>query len=520
MQVKVDLTNRFAVFKGFYPYEEFKKVVQYRSPGYFYSPQYRLGYWDGYRSLLRYNKIGTGLFLAVRKELEKSASVTFKITDLRTSPKFNPQNVQSLETSREYQIECVNEMLKCNSGGLILSATGSGKTHVAGLYFKCLLGAACFVVDELTLMDQAKKELESVLKEEIGIVGNSIFNPRRITVATIQTLHKHRRNPKFRQWTRTLDVVLIDEIHLAINRRNINTVRDIQPQVVFGLTATLELHKDHIRMPVYDFSGPPIFTYPLEKGVKEAFLSPGIVASLKCRQDGVDGDYQEEYDCLITDSQYRNNIIVSLIKEACNQGRSIIVIVERIRHLKTLSSLVADIPHRLVFGEKVVEDRIKAKEDFDKKKIRLLIVNKVFKKGISINSVDTIIECSALKSKNDAIQKYGRGIRLCQDKKGLIYIDISDRSRRDVERSSDKYNRFGRATSSRLNAFKSIQVKVVHLEWYGSAQEVIETAEHQLDAEIQNLEKDRSKGRKSNESQNQVGKNSKPKKSNQKVASW
>ena len=52
--------------------------------------------------------------------------------------------------------------------------------------------------------------------------------------------------------------------------------------------------------------------------------------------------------------------------------------------------MLEDIPHRLAYGEKKVIERKVAIKDFDESKIRLIIANQVFKKGITIKKVNTI----------------------------------------------------------------------------------------------------------------------------------
>jgi len=74
-----------------------------------------------------------------------------------------------------------------------------------------------------------------------------------------------------------LDVLVIDEVHVAMNRRSISIVSTIAPKAVFGLTATLELHKPDVRMRVTALAGPKIFEYDLPTAVAEGNLSKGVI---------------------------------------------------------------------------------------------------------------------------------------------------------------------------------------------------------------------------------------------------
>jgi superfamily II DNA or RNA helicase len=500
-KVVVQLGNRKATFQRPFPWEEFNDVLKYRKPGWEYSQGGRayiknkaagvvdengkIPGWDGYIHLMKDCAVGTGAFLALKEKLEEEASVKFIVEDYR-KPVLLDKNYKLPDKARGYQEEAFKEMLKASkTGGLILQATGSGKTFGAGLYFSALQGGGVFFVDELTLLDQAQKELEKVIGEPVGNIGNQKFNPKRITVATIQTVHLHRFDPGFLPWIKTIKAMFIDEIHLALNRRNFQTVAAIKPQVIFGLTATLELKKKHVALRAYDLAGPIVFEYPLETGVKEGFLSKGVAVSVQLRNPipkvAFRGFgyykrmkfyrelYRKEYVEVIVEAQKRNKLIRDLILEARKKGKYTIVLLERIKHLKDLSNSL-DIPHDLVFGEKKVFQRIESKRRFEAGDIRVILTNKIFQKGIDIKRVDLIVDGAGMKSTNTAIQKYGRGVRLCDEKQGLLYLDIADAG-----------NRFEKAALSRRVALKKIGVPVFIAESDLGAKKILELAQKKLD---------------------------------------
>jgi superfamily II DNA or RNA helicase len=84
----------------------------------------------------------------------------------------------------------------------------------------------------------------------------------------------------------------------------------------------------------------------------------------------------------------------------------------------------------------------------DAGKANLIIANQVFKKGINIKRVDLIIDCAQRSNKNDVLQKFGRGVRLHSDKKGLLYVDIATVPQMEKQ------------ARSRYNALKSAKISV------------------------------------------------------------
>jgi len=503
---KVVLTNRHARFVRPYP-EELNDVLKYRRPGWEYTdagkvyvewqskvkkgqadPDEPRG-WDGYLHLLHRDVVGAGVFLALRTTLERAATTSFSVQDNRRPPDFVPLTLDGQDKARAYQVECVKAMLKASgTGGLILNATGTGKTFIAGMYFRALKGSALFLVDELTLLDQAQKELSAVTGEPVGNIGNQQFNPKRITVATVQTIHRHRYDPKFVPWANRLQCVIIDEIHLMLNRSNFQTVTTIRPPVVFGLTATLEMKKRNVAYRAYDLCGPMVYDYPLERGVREGFLSKGLAISVQVDQSSYDEPirgnphwrwvrtrhrqrYHELYQSLIVDSRSRNHAITELVREAYKRGKYIVVLLERVKHLKYLSQALNScrVPHSLVFGQVDVGDRVASKDAMEKGHLKVILTNKVFKKGINIKRIDLMIDAAAMKSRNDCIQKYGRGVRLCDGKKGLIYFDIADRG-----------NRFEKAARARRFALRKVGIPVFKIDMAKGADQILDLAEKRL----------------------------------------
>ena len=483
-RVDVEIFNRTTYFTDTYAREKLSDYFRFRPNNYQWMPHYKSGAWDGYITLFqRGNKISTGAFLALKDQIEEERNVRFAITDFRERPKFRDADL----SDRAYQNFCIRLMQRSKSGGIIKSATGSGKTLIAGLYLKSLIVNGCFIVDELTLMDQARRALKKVIGEEIGEIGDGWFAPARVTVATVQTLFLHKDNPKFIKWHQDLDVLFIDELHLMLNRRNNEVVKTMQPRVVFGLTATLELNKEGVRLPAFALCGPVLFEYNQEQGTKEGFLAPAIVCGVKVIQEGNGDKYHVEYDDLIVHSRVRNRAIIKLTEEAYERGKYTVILVERVAHLKLLSEKLAHIPHRVVYGAKKRVERVISKRKLDKGEIKLLICNRVFKKGVDIPSLDCIIEAAAYRSKNDAIQKFGRLKRMKIGKAGAVYFDINDRSPDGIRYRRYGWNRFERGARSRVKAFKARSIPVVFTEWNGNAGRIFDKAERTLGKFIRTL---------------------------------
>jgi len=212
----------------------------------------------------------------------------------------------------------------------------------------------------------------------------------------------------------------------------------------------------------------------------------------------------EAYNERIVENSERNQLIASLVKEGRSRGYHVIVLLERLRHLKLVSERLKGIPFRIVAGQKYesehqkwnekkgklvrvvvgesidVATRQKITGKFELSKVRVILANKVFKKGVNIKRVDVIINGGGMKSKDDALQAFGRGVRLHADKSGLLYFDIADQDEKN------KGNWFAKAARSRKRAFTQSGIVTKDFVWErdGEAKELYDRAEKVLRKEL------------------------------------
>lgn len=177
--------------------------------------------------------------------------------------------------------------------------------------------------------------------------------------------------------------------------------------------------------------------------------------------------YNDAYKNRIVKNGERNHLIVSLIRAAVNRNKYVIVVVDRLLHLEEISERLEakGIKHKIVAGTYKskgisVEKRFKYKDKFETGEIKVLVVNKVFKKGIDIKRVDVIINATGKPSTNDAIQIFGRGVRLHKDKIGLICFDITD-----FTPDAEEKNWFSKAGKKRIRAYKKAGLTVKKIDW-------------------------------------------------------
>lgn len=474
VRTNVVLTNRYAFFPDidastFQKLDEFWSYywppARYIASHKLYLRQYAIALregrtdepipgWDGKVRFLKNDCcVPAGLFRATKKEAKEKLGIRFKVEYDRPDVEYDEVDGATLDIQKkyEYQVQCVRKMQKAipRGGGIVLSATGTGKTKIAGDFFSLVSVPCLFVVDLKSLLYQSQKEIEQWLGEPVGVVGDSKYQIQRVTVATIQTLSRHIKDKKFMKWYRRIKIVIVDELHEQLSRRNFKVVEMIDPIARYGLTATLQLGKKPVRMKSYAFAGPVLFRFPYSEGRDTGVLKAGTAVQLLFPEIMALDDYQEAYTEEVVGNTLKRDACVAIVKELIKAGRYVIVLCSRVEHVKNLDKAFSSVPHRLAYGKVSVSTREASKDLFEDGKIQLLIANVVFKKAVNIKRVDAIIDMAEMHSKNDVQQKFGRGVRLHAQKQDLLYIDIGTQK-----------GRFLKNARSRMRALRANDIPV------------------------------------------------------------
>jgi superfamily II DNA or RNA helicase len=426
-------------------------------------PNRKVDGWDGRARLLsRDGTVPAGVFRATRKEI-KELGIRFVVTYERPDQPTLQKGIQITDTKYRHQRRAVRRIIKAipKGGGIVLSATGSGKTGMAAQLFSKLGWNCLFVVDQVNLLYQTQKELGRWLGEPVGIVGDRKYEVQRVTVGTVQTLSKHVKDKAFMKWYRTVSIVVIDELHVQMNRRNFKVLETIKPVARIGLTATMQMSKKEVRMKAWAFCGPVLYRYPISRAQAAGVVSSGQAVQLLFPQDEfAPENYQEAYEQEVVFHEGKlaacGRIVRWLIEK---QDRRVILLVSRIAHVKELQAEFSDFEYGLAYGKVDKKQRISTLERFERGELKLIIANVVFEKGVDVKRVDVVCDMAEMKSKNTAVQKYGRGVRLHADKADLLYIDFGADA-----------GRFGKAARSRARALSDEKIPVTKIKVSGPLQ--------------------------------------------------
>lgn len=417
------------------------KALRFREKNFFHSRLYKQGKWDGYTEF--YKKISgrflTGLLPEVKAAL-KYLGVSYNITDERNtiSLQYNEINKHFLGdfnkggrpiVLEDYQVDYTNQILK-HRRGIILAPTASGKTLVMMCILKCLneKTPALVLTNKKGLAQQNYEEMQELGIERAGVLHSDCKKPNIITCSTWQSLH---RLEKLLPYVR---VVIVDEIHEMMSngpKKFYNKLKGACMRVAVSATPFKFGGKDKPqKYSVKGYFGPVMKTKSAaaEKGVltTKKLQEHGRLSKTKCTFFPVTEPqmpyaiYMDAVEKGISQNLSFNNMVCKLARSL--KGRTL-VIVERLPHGDLLHNLM---PESLwIQGKdnlktrKEVIDRLQEFQD----DVIAIATQGIFNTGLNVKA-HNLINAAGGQAEHVIIQRFGRGLRIADDKEYLDYFDF------------------------------------------------------------------------------------------------
>lgn len=193
------------------------------------------------------------------------------------------QNVKDYITDREYQKRAIHSICdhfnKMHRRGLLVMATGSGKTRVAISLCDVLIRNKwakniLFLADRTALVSQAQKNFAKLLPDQTTSILNDPKDRNvnaRITFSTYQTMIGYLDADKKNFSIGRFDLIIIDEAHRSVFGKY-TAILDYFDALMVGLTAT---PRDDVARSTYELFGlddEPNFAYELAEAIDDKYL--------------------------------------------------------------------------------------------------------------------------------------------------------------------------------------------------------------------------------------------------------
>ena len=391
-----------------------------------------------------------------KKSVNAQNTFDYRKTKIEQENEFVPNSMQKrvLQKLKETRING-------NKKGLVISATGTGKTYLAAMdikqFFEIKSNAKnklfeindkksktsnikfLFIAHREELLENAINVFSKILKidkNEFGrIYGGLKEIDKNIIFASIQSLRNcyNEFKPSF------FDYVIVDEFHHSMSDSYLKTLSYFNPKFLLGLTATPK------RMDGKDILSLCDYNVVDEIGIKEALEEDLIVPF---HYFGVN-DYTINYDNIpYKNGKYNEKILLEnlllntrtdYIVEKINKfgfdgdELSAVAFCQNIEHAFFMKEefLKKGYKSAVITANTSSNERSEILEKFKNKKIEILCVVDILNEGIDIPTINLLLFLRPTMSSTIFIQQIGRGLRKAKNKDFVTIIDFIGNHKKD-----------------------------------------------------------------------------------------
>ncbi|WP_117161049.1 DUF3427 domain-containing protein [Paraliobacillus sp. X-1268] len=318
--------------------------------------------------------------------------------------------------------------VKGENKGLIISATGTGKTYLSAFDVRSFRPKRMlFIVHREQILNKAKSDFQRILggiDKDFGIIsGSTKQTEAKYIFATIQTISKKEYMEQFKK--DTFDYILIDEVHKAGAQSYLNVIKYFKPKFLMGMTATPERTDDFNIYELFDYN--IAYEIRLQEALEEDMLCSFHYFGV------TDLDYNGE---IIDDATILSKLVtserVNHMLEKINyygfSGDKVkgLIFCSRKDEARTLSIALNNRGLRTVslVGDHSQEERALRVNQLESGKLDYILTVDIFNEGIDIPSVNQVVMIRQTKSSIIFIQQLGRGLRKHDSKDFVTIIDF------------------------------------------------------------------------------------------------
>jgi superfamily II DNA or RNA helicase len=442
-------------------------VTSFPVEGFWFSPQYKKGLWDGRKRLLRKGRgsvppsFPTGLLLRVTEELA-TKNVAYSIDDRRTIEAHEavlslPDNELGMihldEYPFDYQAQAVETMLMAGRG-ICRAATNAGKTEIGGSILASINQQGLWLIHRLTLAYQTRDRLAMRLGQEVGFIGDGICEPRKFTVAMVQSIGPMlKRVDHVSEFLRKSRVLIGDEVHHLDAKQWFDCFDAIPAAYRYGLSATIPEGDSGMLLEAQ--TGRIVFSITsnelIERGVSVPpriwFVTVNKPEKLHCKE------YSELYNLAIVFNHDRNDLIRHVSATLIRDRKPPLILVRRVGHCKAIAKMLcsADVRAQWITSEADQKKRNECLRGLSTGRCDAVVaMDSIMGEGVDCGDIRSVINATGGRcGGNDKqtiggqiVQFLGRGMRRSKatahlpEKKYFDYVDFVDKCHKDMRSAS------------------------------------------------------------------------------------
>lgn len=333
-----------------------------------------------------------------------------------------------LRTSQVPVVDLAMKSLLSYEGAVLNLFCGFGKTTCANMV-SCRLGLKTLIlVHTSALAEQWKERIEQFVQgSSVGIIRQKTFDVegRTHVVGLMQSIskRKYEKGP-----FDSFGLMIVDECHHVCAEQLSKCIAVSGTKYRLGLSAT-PFRKDGFHPFLWSSIGEIAVTLERKSDTQELLVEPvffndgpSTVHSTK-RKFGRSIVNMSRMVSDLSESQQRTSLLGLCIKNKFDEGRHIIVLSDRRRHLQLLAEVLEDFgtPYEFMVGGQ--KKKKKPEGALDGHKHVILATYAFTSEGVDIPSLDTAVFATP---RSDVVQTTGRILRKFPDKKTPLVVDFVD----------------------------------------------------------------------------------------------
>lgn len=451
-QPTITIDNRHVVVENA-PLKEAKalsRLTSYLQDGFEHTKAFKNRWWDGRRrvvSMLKDGRLRAAVGMASEVyDILDGRRVRPIVVDRRRRPSYSLGLRFDEEKLRPYQLEAVDAVtkprgpLKIVGHGIIKMPPRSGKTVVASAAIARLNVRSLVIVPSRFLLYQAQRELQKHLGVEIGVCGDQVWEPRDVTVATVQTLVSRRGKntreepaaPEYLDLLRRVDLIIFDECHHLEADGWRQVIQDSGAAYKIGLSATAFLdHERECELGVIWLracTGEIVIDKSVSDLIEQGWLVrpdvrlyPVRVPDLRKR-----GWSKRLHREAIYRNAERNRMVTNIAREMVSEGLPTVVITNRLEQVAELCRMLGQSSVRFarVIGDTNTSTRERTVKRFREGELQALI-STVMDEGVDIPEIGGVVNAEGGSDIKAAYQRF-RCLTPAPGKNRAVFADFVD----------------------------------------------------------------------------------------------
>jgi superfamily II DNA or RNA helicase len=351
---------------------------------------------------------------------------------------FTPFEIEPYPFQRQMLEQLQVERSRGRNHSLVVAATGTGKTILAGLDYRALRetmprARLLFVAHRREILEQSRATFRHILRD--GAFGELWLSGQRPTnwefvFASIQTLH---RSELTNVAADHFDVVIVDEFHHAAARTYESVLEHLKPRYLLGLTATPERAdtKDILKW----FGGRTAVELRLWDALEQELLSPFHYFGIHDEKDlrnvtwrrGRGYDTDELTKVYTADDRWATMVLQSVQEKMGDPKRMrALGFCVSIAHAQFMAQKFeqAGLQATAVTSETPATQREAALQGLRDGAMQVLFTVDLFNEGVDVPAIDAVLMLRPTESATVFLQQLGRGLRRTAGKDVLTVLDF------------------------------------------------------------------------------------------------